>query len=42
MLNAKTIINWFKAKNLTSSQIQNSLFAITSNTKAAESFGIQK
>ena len=42
MMNAKTIINWFKAKNLTSSQIQNSLFAITSNTKAAESFGIQK
>jgi glucose-6-phosphate isomerase len=42
ILNAKTIINWFKAKNLTSSQIQNSLFAITSNTKAAESFGIQK
>lgn len=42
MLNAKTIINWFKAKNLTSSQIQNSLLAITSNTKAAESFGIQK
>ncbi len=42
MLNAKTIINWFKAKNITSSQIQNSLFAITSNTKAAESFGIQK
>lgn len=42
MLNAKTIINWFKAKNLASSQIQNSLFAITSNTKAAESFGIQK
>jgi len=41
MMNAKTIINWFKAKNLTSSQIQNSLFAITSNTKAAESFGIQ-
>ena len=33
MLNAKTIINWFKAKNLTSSQIQNSLFAITSNTR---------
>jgi len=42
MMNAKTIINWFKAKNLTSSQIQNSLFAITSNTKAAESFGIQE
>ena len=42
MLNAKTIINWLKAKKLTSSQIQNSLFAITSNTKAAESFGIQK
>ena len=41
MMNAKTIINWFKAKNLTSSQIQNSLFAVTCNVKAAESFGIQ-
>lgn len=41
MMNAKTIMNWFKAKNLTTSQIQNSLFAITSNVKAAESFGIQ-
>ncbi len=41
MMNAKTIINWFKSKNLTNSQIQNSLFAITSNVKAAETFGIQ-
>jgi glucose-6-phosphate isomerase len=42
LMNAKTIINWFKLKNLTTSQIQNSLFAITCNVKAAEAFGIQE
>ena len=41
LMNANAIINWFKAKNLTASQIQNALFAITSNVKEAESFGIQ-
>ncbi len=41
LMNANAIINWFKAKNLTTSQIQNALFAITSNVKEAESFGIQ-
>lgn len=41
LMNAKTILNWFKAKNLTSTQIQNALFAITSNTSAAQAFGIQ-
>ncbi len=41
LMNAKAILNWFKTKNLTSSQIQNSLFAITSNIQAAEDFGIQ-
>lgn len=41
LINAKAILNWFKAKNLTASQIQNSLFAITSNIKAAEDFGLQ-
>ncbi len=41
LMNARAILNWLKAKNLTSSQIQNSLFAITSNVQAAENFGIQ-
>ncbi len=41
LMNARAVLNWLKAKNLTSSQIQNSLFAITSNVQAAENFGIQ-
>ena len=41
LMNARAVLNWFKTKNLTSSQIQNSLFAITSNVQAAKEFGIQ-
>jgi len=41
LMNARAILNWFKTKNLTSSQIQNSLFAITNNVQAAKEFGIQ-
>jgi len=40
--NARAILHWFKENNLTNSQIQNALFAVTANVDGAKAFGVDE